>query len=262
MATYSKTNFKNVDNERPNTFNEARSGNIVTHSPAFGVVTEAGVAPAISVLNKQEDGVAALHQQIDGNGTAFVHEQLFNKTLQEQVDYINSKVYKFDYTIPYNGAQKVIFPKAIQNDATIRITYSGNAAVSITEFNDILLNDADYSGFKTDESGNHISLIAYYDGTNGAAVGPVQIVANHPDVGTFYSHATTEITREANGYGFNYVSHSNHSKTGSFSESIRGNTAKEPAFDVGISSMLINVHGLQSGNPSRPQYVRVEVIYH
>lgn len=260
MSTYTKTNFVNVDNERPNTFFEDRVGDLVTHAPAFGTVTNAGVAPASNLLNKQEDAVSAIHDQIDAMGTAEVHPDLQNKTLQEQIDFINSKIYKFQYTIPYGGQQKVLFPRTVNDNAIIRISFSGNAAVSILNINDVKLDEGGYHGYKTDESGNHLAITGVFDGTNGDLVGPIQVIASHPDTGTFYSLAETTI-HKSQYTGFVYTSFSNHSKTGSFSETIRGFTAMEPVFAEGINNMLVNVHPLQSGNPSRPQYLDVEVTY-
>lgn len=260
MATYSRKFFYNIDNERPNTFIETRNGGLVTHDDAFGANYQNGPILNSSALNYQEDGVFKLHDKIDKGGTAIVHEELQNKTLQEQIDYINGKIYKFTYTIPYNGAQKVILPKTMKTDGVIRVIYSGNAAVSITQINDIALAEGEYYGYNTDSSGTNTPIAGVFDGTNGAAVGPIQVIADHPDSGTTFSHAETTI-HKSQYTGLVYTSYSNHMKSGSFSETIRGKTALEPVFAEGINSMLINVHSLQSGISSRPQYVTVEITY-
>lgn len=262
MADFTRIIYTNTDNERPDTFFESRSGDLVTHSAAFGEQYIPGTDLSASGLNNDEDGVHLLHQKIDKGGTAVVHEELQNMTLQEQLNFINGKVYKVSYTIPYNGVQKVMFPKTVAGNSIIRVFYSGNTAVSITKINDLTLNEGGYNGYKTDEDGANLSLVGVYDGTNGANVGPIQVVANYPDSTTVSSHAETTIFKSQLS-GLRYTSFSNHIKenSASFSETIRGYTAMEAVFDEGVNSMIILVHDLQNNNQSIAQKITIEVTY-
>lgn len=260
MALYDKTEFRNVDNERPNTFFEARDGNNVIHTPAFGTVTDAGIAPVTWVLNQQEDSTEALHSQIDGMGTAEVHEELQNKTLQEQIDYINGKVYKESSTyMDYGELRRFYFPKAVNTNAVIRVTYKGNAAVSITRFNGLDITVGGFSGYLSREDGTSTS----YSG-NGAGNAPIQVVANHPPVNTYFVHAETVINR-VNEYGsdFQYITMNEGQSTTHYSAQITGYVGDNTfSFPNGITSFDIQVHGNQNNNVVIPQYIKIEVTYY